>query len=381
MAVPDLTHIPIVDNHCHPILRDQTIASVTDWRRLFSEAENFSTRERQVPYTVFYRRLIRAMARFHDCDATEEAVLAARQAGDRSELLKRLGAEANLDSLVIDTGFPQGDHVMPNGDLSDAFRCGYVELLRLELLFQELVKTQPTLDGAREALAFDLRDLRASGFRGVKSIAGYRTGLEVATWTRDEAQKAFAEARAEVARRGKVRLGYKPVLDTLLRDALALAASQNLPAQFHIGYGDPDVDLRHANPLHLRALIADPVFAGARFVLLHSCWPFFREGAFLATVYPNVFLDLSYAIPFFGFLEYVSATSAAIAVAPWSKILFSSDAGYVPELYWMGATDGRRAMGQALDRFVLDGDLTAGEALQAAQRILHDNAAELYELS
>src|SRR5262249_13593024 len=133
-----------------------------------------------------------------------------------------------------------------------------------------------------------------------------------------------------------------------------------------------------ANPLHLRGFIADPEFAGAAFVLLHACWPFFREGAFLATVYPNVFLDLSYAIPFFGFSEYVSATRAALAVAPWTKIVFSSDAASVPELHWIGALDGRRAIGEALDGLIVDGDLTFDEAIQAAQCVLHDNAADLY---
>jgi predicted TIM-barrel fold metal-dependent hydrolase len=200
----------------------------------------------------------------------------------------------------------------------------------------------------------------------------------VQTWTRGEAEKAYGAARTEVAERGHVRLGYKPVLDTLLRDALRVTGQQNLPAQFHVGYGDPDVDLRLANPLHLRGLIADPEFAGVSFVLLHACWPFFREGAFLAAVYPNVFLDLSYAIPFFGFREYVAATRAALAVAPWTKIVFSTDATSVPELHWIGALDGRRAVAETLDQLIADRDLTFEEAMQAAQCILHDNARNLY---
>jgi uncharacterized protein len=381
MNLIDLSKISIIDNHCHPILRDQSIASVADWRSRFSEAADASTREHHVPFTVFYRRLIRAMARFHNSDASEEAVLAVRESQDRSILFQRLGSEANVDTLVMDIGFPQRAHVTPNRDFAASFGCRYVELLRLELMFQDLVKTHRTLDQAREALLFELRDLRASGFCGVKSIAGYRTGLDVQLWPRAEAEKAFAAAREEAAERGDVRLGYKPVLDTLLRDSLTIAARQNLPAQFHVGYGDPDVDLRQANPLHLRSLIADQAFAGVSFVLLHACWPFFREGAFLATVYPNVYLDLSYAIPFFGFSEYVAATRAALAVAPWTKILFSSDAACIPELHWIGAIDGRRAVGQALDQFIGDGDLTRDEAMQAAQCILHDNAVELYGCS
>jgi len=378
MPVLDLTKIAIIDNHCHPVLTDQSISSLGDWRRLFSEAADAATRESHVPFTAFYRRLIRAMATLHNCEASEEKVLAARQACDRAMLFHRLGTEANVDTFVIDTGFPRGPHTMPNREFAASFGCRHVELLRLELTFQELVKTNKTLAEAREALAFELRDLRASGFSGVKSIVGYRTGLDVHRWPEQEAQKAFEAARLEATERGQVRLGYKPLLDTLLRDALSQAARQNLPVQFHVGYGDPDVDLRQANPLHLRALIADPSFSGASFVLLHACWPFFREGAFLATVYPNVFLDVSYAIPFFGFSEYVAATRAAVSVAPWTRILFSSDAVGVPELHWIGAIDGRRALSQAFAQLIADGDLTPDEAMQAAQCILHDNAANLY---
>jgi hypothetical protein len=377
----DLTGIPVIDNHCHPILRDQSISSIEDWRSRFSEAADATTRRQHVPYTVFYRRLIRSMARFYECDDTEAAVLRARASCQISTLLQHLGTEANVAALVIDIGYPPRAHITPNGDFATSFGCRHVELLRFELRFQELVKTHHTLDDVRQALAFELRDLRASGFAGVKSIVGYRTGLDIQVWATEESEKAFAAARDEVRERGEVRLGYKPLLDTLLRDALIITARQNLPAQFHVGYGDPDVDLRHANPLHLRSLITDPALSGMSFVLLHACWPYFREGAFLATVYPNVFLDLSYAIPFFGFSEYVAATRAALAVAPWTKMLFSSDAACIPELHWMGAIDGRRAIGQALDQLIADNDLTTDEALSAARSILHDNASSLYEIA
>src|SRR5205807_1008462 len=93
----DLTKIPIIDNHCHPILSDQSISSVADWRNRFSEAADARTRASHAPFTVFYRRLIRTMARFHGCDAAEEAVLAARESCNRSVLIHRLGAEANVD--------------------------------------------------------------------------------------------------------------------------------------------------------------------------------------------------------------------------------------------------------------------------------------------
>jgi predicted TIM-barrel fold metal-dependent hydrolase len=115
-------------------------------------------------------------------------------------------------------------------------------------------------------------------------------------------------------------------------------------------------------------------------VLLHGCWPYFREGAYLAAVYGNAHLDLSYAIPFLSVAELTSMTRAALGAAPVSKLMYSSDGARVPELHWLGALDGRRVIGAVLGELVADGDLTEGEARAAGERILRGNARRLYGL-
>src|SRR5262249_57532054 len=85
--------------------------------------------------------------------------------------------------------------------------------------------------------------------------------------------------------------------DYLLRLALDAAARQTLPVQFHTGFGDTDVDLLQANPLLLRPLLETRRFASVPFVLLHAAYPYVRELSYLASVYPNVYLDLGLAIP------------------------------------------------------------------------------------
>ncbi len=148
--------------------------------------------------------------------------------------------------------------------------------------------------------------------------------------------------------------------------------------QFHVGYGDPDVDLRKASPLELREVLEEPAYRGAPVVLLHGCWPYFREGAYLASVYENVYLDLSYAIPFLSVREMTSMTRAALGTAPFGKLMYSSDGARVPELHWLGARDGRRALGTVLGELVADGELDADEAHDAARRVLGGNAWRLY---
>jgi predicted TIM-barrel fold metal-dependent hydrolase len=214
----------------------------------------------------------------------------------------------------------------------------------------------------------------------LKSIAAYRTGLDVREWTGEEAEASLAEFRRD-AGEGSARLAHKPLLDTLLHAAFAEAARQEVPVQFHVGYGDADTDLLLGNPLHLRAVLERPEYRGMPVVLLHECYPYTREGGYLAAIYENVYLDLSYGIPLLGYGEMLSFTREALGVAPVSKLLYSSDGIGVPELHWMSAIDGRHVLGLALEELVAHDELSIPEAEAAGESVLRGNALRLYRLS
>jgi predicted TIM-barrel fold metal-dependent hydrolase len=204
--------------------------------------------------------------------------------------------------------------------------------------------------------------------------------LNVREWPAEDAEASLREYR-RAAQEGSTRLAHKPLLDTLLHVAFAEAARQEVPLQFHVGYGDADTDLLLGNPLHLRAVLERPEYRGMPVVLLHECYPYTREGGYLAAVYENVFLDLSYGIPLLGYGEMLSFTHEALGVAPISKLLYSSDGIGVPELHWMSAIDGRHVLGQALEELVAHGELSISEAEAAGEDVLRGNAMRLYRLS
>jgi predicted TIM-barrel fold metal-dependent hydrolase len=77
----------------------------------------------------------------------------------------------------------------------------------------------------------------------------------------------------------------------------------------------------------------------------------------------------------------LSFTRAALGVAPISKLLYSSDGIGVPELHWMGTTDGRRVLGRTLGELVAHGELRLSQAEAAGEAVLHRNALRLYRLS
>ena len=89
-----------------------------------------------------------------------------------------------------------------------------------------------------------------------KSIAAYRTGLDVRPVSAEAARAGF-EIIQRQPHPGPVRLADKDLLDFLLARALEVAARQRLPVQLHTGFGDPDLDLRLANPLCLRRQLED----------------------------------------------------------------------------------------------------------------------------
>ncbi len=113
-------------------------------------------------------------------------------------------------------------------------------------------------------------------------------------------------------------------------------------------------------------------FSETPFVLLH-CYPFVREAGWLASVYANVFFDLSLAIP------HVARPSAVLAEAlelgPLSKLLYASDPVRTPELYLLAAIWSRDALAEVLGAL-----LSADQVLAAAELILRENAVRLYRL-
>lgn len=373
----DLTDVPVVDNHCHAIEAAQH-ADIQTWRAYFTESPEPAMRCRHVAETAFYRRLMHAMADHFGVAGGEAEVLQMRAERSTEQLVGSLFQDARIGGVVIDTGYPAPEKAMSTAAFQGASKADYVALLRLEVLFQQLVAEHTSFGQLIDAVRHALGDVRGSGFVGLKSIVGYRTGLAIERWTDDEARAAFVRAREEVARTSAVRLGHKPLLDTLLHVAFEAAAGQELPVQFHVGYGDPDADLRKASPLELRNVLEERAYRSMPVVLLHGCWPYYREGAYLAAVYGNAYLDVSYAIPFLSRGEMLAMTRGALAAAPFTKVMYSSDGARVPELHWLGAHDGRRALSTTLGELVADGDLDADEARRAGERILRDNAYTLY---
>lgn len=371
----DLGGVPVLDQHAHNLLTPEAAAR-TPFRAAFTEGHDPRVLAEHSQHSLFYRRSLREIAGLLGCDPTEDAILARRAELGLDELTRRCFAAANMEAVLMDDGF------LPGQILPIEWHTQFVpvrRILRIEALAEDLLPDSASFDDflARFRAALDPPPANVVG---LKSIAAYRTGLVVGTWPWEMAARAWEAWTHSTPAGSRPRLANEVLVDTLLGHALELAAEHRLPVQFHTGFGDPDLDLRMANPLHLRSVFEDDRFKGVPIVLLHASYPFMREAGYLASVYPNAHLDLGLAVPFLSVSGMRGATRALLELAPTDKLMYSSDAHLIPELYYLAARWGRRVLGDCLEEAIRDGDLTATEADEVAEAVLRGNARELYRL-
>ena len=371
----DLSEIAVVDNHCHGVFSDTAPLGLDTYRHRFTECAGHPFGPDHTVTAVHYVWAIRQLAGVLECDPTEEAVLAARAALSQEQLDARFLRAANIAWLLVDDGYPDPADVEDREGLArrGGFKVGWVE--RVESVAERLAAEGEKFALFDEALRAHLASARARGVCGLKTVAAYRSGLAIGWHDREDVHAAYKRTR----RMPRPRVSEQPLVDHIVALTMEAAAEQDLPVQFHTGYGDSDADLLLANPLHLAPLLRR--FPSVAVVMLHGSYPYTREAAALAATYPNAYVDVSYAIPFLTSSELYAVTHQAVGAAPAARIMYSSDAVGLPEQHWLGAVRGRRALGAALGDLVALGDITAGQARSLAELVLRGNAERVYRLN
>lgn len=366
----DLSSLPAIDHHAHNIL-DADPAEEDLFVRAFSEAHDRGA-VAEVRFTLSYRRGLRDVAGLLGVVATEEAILKRRGELGLEALTRRCLEVSGLEAVLLDDGY------LPGRSLPLGWHARFLptyRVLRIETLAEELIESCPSFEEFEDRFR-QIIDQPGEDVIAYKSIACYRTGLTVRTVARDTAREAFAA----LPRQEKLRLADQRLVDYLLGLTLTASGRTGRPLQMHTGFGDPDLDLRLANPLHLRDVLENRAHRDARLVLLHAGYPFVREAGYLASVYPQVQLDLGLAVPLLSVRGMTEVVGQLLELAPWSKLLYSSDAHLIPEMFYLPALWARRVLGKILEEAVNDGDLSATEADSVAEAVLAGNARQLYGL-
>lgn len=343
--------------------------STVSYAGFFTEANDPDQIVAHARRTLSYHRNLREVADLLNVEPREPAIAEQREAMGAEAYARRFLEAAGIEAVFLDDGFAP-DQLEPVGWHERFFPTA--RILRLEAHAEGILRRSRDLNDFVETFRGSI-DPPPSPVVAFKSIAAYRTGLDIRLPARGEAETGFLAYKA-----GGGRLAQKPLLDHILGIALDVAVRRGLPVQFHTGFGDPDLDLRLANPLHLRAILEDQRFRGVPLVLLHAAYPFAREAGYLAATYPQVYLDFGLAVPLLSASGMERMLEHLFELGPTSKIMYSSDAHHIPELYYLAARRGRETLAKVLDRAVRGRDLSAEESEQVAKDVLHDNAVRVY---
>jgi len=366
-------HLPLVDHHCHGVVRGDL--DRPGFEALMSEggpppdgATNFDT-----PVGLAIRRHCAPVLDLAP-HASPEDYLRRRAELGTAQVTRRFLQASGIAEMLIDTGL-RPEALLDPPAMARASGGDAREIVRLETVAERLaddgVEPGEFAAAFRASLA---RAVAASGAAGLKSIAAYRTGLDF-----DPRPPGAAEITAAAAGWLARPAGQRRLADPVLTRALLWAAVEcGLPIQFHIGYGDRDIRLHRSDP----ALLTDflHLVDGRVPVMLLHTYPYQRQAGYLAAVYPNVYLDVGLALSYVGPARAGEVLAEALELAPFTKLLFSTDAFGLPELYYLGAQVFRQALDRLLGERVRSGEWAAGDAGRIAHMVCAGNARRVYRL-
>jgi uncharacterized protein len=367
----------LVDHHCHGVLyRDADEATLESLLNEGSSWAGGSVFDSQAGFA--FRRLCPPIlglpphAELPDY-ATRRAELGV------TEVSKRFLTAAGMSALCVDTGFTPEPLTSP-AELGGLAGATAYEIVRLERVAEDVVAAGVGADGFADAVrsALATRTASAVGAVGLKSIAAYRTGLDLNPERPSDAEVTAAAGRWLAAR---PKGGGSPRIadETLQRFLIWCGVDLGLPVQFHAGYGDSDVDLHRCNPLLLTPLLRAIQPAGVPVMLLHN-YPYHREAGYLAQVFPHVYVDAGLATHNLG-IRAPALLAEALELAPYGKFLYSSDAFGLPELYYLGAALFRRSLSDFFAAGLEEDLYTERTVVRLTRMLCADNAERAYGLA
>lgn len=342
----------MIDAHCHFITA--SLLDAVSFGALCTEASTHGVSYLDYPAALAIRRWcppvldLPAFASFDD-------YLARRAELGPDEVNRRLLRAAGVEALFVDTGLrPSSGRWLDLDGLAAASGAVVREVVRLETVAEDVAAAGASAAGFAAAFTSALAEATRDAV-AVKSVLAYRHGLDI-----DPARPTPYAVTA--AADGWLRAGGGRLTDpTLLRFLLWSALDLGLPIQLHTGFGDRDLRLHRSDPSLLQEWYAAAEPSGVPIVLLH-CYPYHRQAGWLAHVYPNVYVDVGLTVT-----HASPALGEFFELAPFTKLLYSSDAYGLAELFLVGAAQFRAALS---DWLTIDADrITAAVTTENARRV------------
>jgi len=364
----------LVDHHCHGVLyRDADEATLESMLNEGSGWPGGSVFDSQAGFA--FRRLCPPVLGLPPHAELADYVLRRAELG-ASEVSKRFLVAAGMSAMCVDTGYTPEPITSP-AELGGLAGATAHEIVRLERVAEDVVAAGTGAAGFADAVRSALATRTASAV-GVKSIAAYRTGLDLNSERPSDAEVTVAAGHWLAAQGAKGSGPPRLADETLQRFLIWCGVDLGQRVQFHVGYGDSDVDLHRCNPLLLTPLLRAIQPTGTLVMLLHN-YPYHREAGYLAQVFPHVYVDAGLATHNLG-SRAPALLAEALELAPYGKFLYSSDAFGLPELYYLGAVLFRTALSGFLAAGLQEDLFTERTVVRLTRMLCADNAKRAYGL-
>ncbi|MCX2929607.1 amidohydrolase family protein [Mycobacterium sp. CVI_P3] len=271
---------------------------------------------------------------------------------------------AGVSDWLIDTGLPGAVAGLPEMARSSGGAVG--EIVRLEQVAEQAAAAPGDYAAEFRRILYE----RSANAVATKTVLAYRGGFDGDLSEPDPGAVTDAAVRWRDA--GGVRLTDRVLLRFGVHEALRLGK----PLQFHVGLGDRDCDLHRTNPLLLLDFLRQ---SGSTPIVLLHCYPYEREAGYLAQAFNNVYLDVGLSVNHLG-ARAEAFIARTLELAPFRKILYSSDAFGPAELHYLGSLLWRAGMAAVLTGFVERGQWSQADAIRVVDLIGRDNARRVYAL-
>ncbi len=290
---------------------------------------------------------------------------------------KVLKDKSGIELSILDIG-----HVKPDHDLFyhverfDHF-IHIFSALEIKELGKEYGIEVSTLDDYEKALEKAFLEGLDYGMIGVKNALAYNREIYYRNESRSTAEKIFNDLFSE----NKKPFNFeqvKPLQDYMMHRVLDLAGKHELPVQIHTGlHAGGRNEIRNSKPTLLTNLFHE--YPNVNFCIFHSSYPYGAELSVLAKNYPNVFIDMCWTqiiSPYYS-ERYLHEW---LETVPANKIMaFGGDHTNVEKTYGHSVM-ARKVVAKVLTEKVAAGYFTEKEAIDIANRLLRENALEIFKL-
>ncbi|MET7932333.1 amidohydrolase [Streptomyces sp. NPDC005322] len=252
---------------------------------------------------------------------------------------------AGIGTFLLESGAP--NDLSSPAELAAAADGRVHEVVRLEPLADQVADTSGTVDSFIGNTA-----------EALYAAAQHATAFAMGITFCDETPPDPREVRRAAARRltGRPAAGHRTTDPALAQHLLWSAVATGLPVQLHCG-----------DPQPLLGFLRATAGFGTDLVLLPER-PHHRRAAQLAAAFPHVYADAG------------PRPGETLGEAPFGKLLFSTGARALPELYVTASRLFVRDLSRLAAEWIADGVCTRSEARRIAGLVAAGTARRIYRL-